>query len=376
MFDAMFATDAVLAETSGEAWLRALLRIEAALARAGGRVGLIPAGAVAQLEKACEPAGFDVAELARRAVGSATPVVPLVADLRARLPEPLRPYLHLGATSQDLIDTALVLVSRASVALIEADLAAGTDALARLADRHRDSVQPGRTLLQQAAPTSFGVVCAGWLVALDQARIALAAARDGLGLQYGGAVGVHHDLGRDGLRLAAALAEELGLPLPVLPWHVNRVPVARLAAALGAVTGALGTVALAVVLLSQNEIGELAEGEPGSSSALPGKRNPARSVLIRACAEQTPGLIATVFATLPGELQRAAGGWQAQWPALTTLLRLTAAAAAHGRVLLDGLHVEVERMAAHAAPQRAGVDLGAAGELVDRALAAHAAVPR
>lgn len=374
MFDPLFTTQAAVAATDGAAWLRELLRVEAALARAGAAVGLVPPDAADEIEAACVPERFDAEELGRRAVASASPVVPLVAELRTRLPETARRFVHLGATSQDLMDTALVLVARRCVSPILDDLWAVGDRLADLADRHRDTVQIGRTLLQQAVPTSFGLVCAGWLAGLAEAAAALGRAGDRLPLQFGGPVGAHDTLGTAGPRLAGALGEILGLPVPALPWHTRRGPVVDLATALGTVCGALGAVATGVVLLSQSEIAEVAEGTPGGSSAMPHKRNPARSTLVVACAHQAPGLVATVLGSQPVELQRSAGRWQAEWPVVTTLLRLTSAAAWHARVATDTLRVDAERM--RSGVERSGMPGGvpeAAGELVDNALEAYRA---
>ncbi|WP_422768829.1 lyase family protein [Plantactinospora sp. WMMC1484] len=371
----MFATPASLAATDAAAWLRELLRVEAALARAGAAVGLVPPGYAAEIEAACAPERFDAAELGRRAVASASPVVPLVAELRARVPEPVRRFVHFGATSQDVMDTALVLVARCCAGAILDDLWAAGDRLAELADRHRDTVQIGRTLLQQAVPTSFGLVCAGWLAGLAEAAGGLVRAGGRLPLQYGGAVGAHDSLGTDGPRMAKTFGEILGLPVPALPWHTRRGPVVDLAAALGAVCGALGTIATGVVLLGQNEIAEVTEGSPGASSAMPHKRNPARSTLVVACAQQAPGLVATVLACQPVELQRSAGRWQAEWPTVTALLRLTAAAAWHARAVTDSLRVDPDRMRSVA--ETAGGAVAdppeAAGQLVDRALEAYRA---
>jgi 3-carboxy-cis,cis-muconate cycloisomerase len=202
--------------------------------------------------------------------------------------------------------------------------------------------------LQQALPTTFGAVCAGWLVALDEARAGLSRVRaERLAVQLGGAVGTLASLGGHGPRVAGLLADSLGLAEPILPWHTARGRVAELAAALGVVAGTLASVALDVTLLSQTEVAEVAEGTGGGSSAMPHKRNPARSVLVTACAHRVPGLVATVFAALPQEAQRAAGRWQAEWETVTELLRLTGGAAYHSRALLAGLRVDPARMRAN-----------------------------
>jgi 3-carboxy-cis,cis-muconate cycloisomerase len=353
----------------GDALLAALLETEAALARAQARYGVIPAAAAETIAACCRPGSYDAAELGRRAVRHASMVVPLVAELRARAGDAGR-YVHQGATSQDVVDTALSLVAARRLDAIGTDLAAVADALAALADDHRATVQIGRTLLQQALPTTFGLVCAGWLVGVDEARAGLSRVRaERLAVQLGGPVGTVADLG--GYGVVEAVAADLGLAAPVLPWHTTRNRVAELAAALGIAAGALATVALDVALLSQGEVGELAEADPGGSSAMPHKRNPARAVLVTACAHRAPGLVATILAAQPQEYQRAAGRWQAEWPVLTDLLGTAGAAAGHARAMLTGLRVDTDRMRANAAAAPAP-DVGG---LVDRALRNHREQP-
>jgi 3-carboxy-cis,cis-muconate cycloisomerase len=367
MFSAMYSTPAATDATDDRAWLREMLRVESAIAVAGAAAGLIPPELAKEIEAACEPSRFDLDELTRRAVDSATPVVPLVQDLRALVPEAAQPYVHLGATSQDVIDTALVLIARRVSSLVLDDLWTVGDDLAELADRHRHAVQIGRTLLQRAVPTTFGAACAGWLAGVDDAAVAVSAARSGLPLQYGGPVG----LGA-GVQLTEALGTALDLPVPPLPWHTRRQPIIELATALAEVCGALATVATAVVLLAQNEIAELAEGSPGGSSAMPHKRNPARSALVLACAHQTPGLVAGLLGSQQVELQRSVGRWQAEAPTLTQLLRLTAAAAAHAHELVGALQVDTSQMLVNAGDQHGATELlNAADLLVDRALETH-----
>jgi 3-carboxy-cis,cis-muconate cycloisomerase len=372
MFDALYASPEVLAATGPVAWVRAMLDVEAALARAGAATGRVPAEAAGAIVACCRVDLFDVGDIAARAVASATPVVPLVADLRAAVPAAARDHVHAGATSQDVVDTAMMLVARSALRHIDADLASAADRLAELADAHRHTVHIGRTLLRHAAPTTFGAVAAGWLVAVDAARSRLSTVDGRLAVQYGGPVGVAPGTPA----MLAALAADLDLSEPVLPWHTDRGRVGELASALGGAAGALGTVALGVALLSQNEIGELAEGGEGGSSAMPHKRNPAAAVLVSACAHRAPGLVATLLAAAPQELQRAAGRWQAEWGTLTDLLRVVSGAAAHARRMVAGLRVDADRMRANldAADERVrACGPGDADALVTRALAAHAA---
>jgi 3-carboxy-cis,cis-muconate cycloisomerase len=345
MFDAVFGSPAVVAATDEGAWVAAMLEAEAALARACAEAGLIPPEAAAAIVAACRPDLVDAADIWRAAVASATPVIPLVDALRAAVPAEHRAYVHYGATSQDIVDTAMMMVAVRSVAAIEADLVAVSDRLAQLAVEHAATPQRGRTLMRPAQPTTFGAVCTGW-------RAGVTAAIEGLrrwrpALQLGGAVGDRSAFGPAGDRVAAAMAAHLGLA-PAPPWHTDRTRVAELGAALGVCAGTLAKLAGDVILLSQAEIGELGERTAGGSSAMPGKRNPARAVLVVACAHRTPGLVSTLFAGLPQELQRAAGRWQAEWPTVADLLRLTAGAAHHARAMMDDLIVNPERMASQA----------------------------
>jgi 3-carboxy-cis,cis-muconate cycloisomerase len=353
------------------AWLAAMLEVEAALARAGAREGVISGDAARRVQEAARPEAFDLAELGRAGGEAASPVVPLARLLRERAGEDA----HRGATSQDVLDTAMMLVARRALAVITEDAAAAADAAAALARAHRDTPVSGRTLLQRAVPTSFGLKAANWLIAIEEALALLVAVREtGLAVQLGGPVG------HGSPALAADVADELGLVHPVLPWHTNRVRVAGLAAALGVLAGVLAKVARDVTLLAQAEVAEAREGgdaagpDRGSSSAMPHKRNPVAAVSVLACAHRAPGLVATVLAGMPQEHERAAGAWQAEWGTVSELLTLTGSAAAWSRELLEGLEVDPERM-------RAGVgdadpDLGCAGELIDRALIAHRAAGR
>ena len=346
LFGALSGSPAVDREVDGAAWLRALLDVERALAVAQARAGVLPQAAADQVAAAIDAAGhetaateaaLDPAEIGRRALAAGNPVVPLVAALA-----PAAPAIHHGATSQDVLDTAAGLVAYRAMGLILGDLTESAARLADLAAAHRDTVRIGRTLGQPAVPTTFGLMCAGWLVAIEEAADRLRAVRETrLAVQFGGAAGT----------LAAAphpevvdlLAAELGLTAPVLPWHTDRTRIAELAAALGTVAGVLGKIALDVILSE----GEVAEGTGGGSSTMPHKRNPVRAILVRAAAIRAPGLVATLLAAMPQEHERAAGGWHAEWEPLTDLLRIVGGAAAHARELLAGLRVDAARMRAN-----------------------------
>jgi 3-carboxy-cis,cis-muconate cycloisomerase len=263
------------------------------------------------------------------------------------LPPEAADYLHWGATSQDVVDSAMMLVAREALKLLLADLELAAGAAARLADEHRGTIMAGRTLLQQAVPITFGLKAAGWLGVLVNTYSALVAERADLPVQLGGAAGTLAALGGDGPAVVSQLARELGLREPVLPWHTSRRPVAELAAQLGLACSAAGKIALDVTLLSQTEVGEVREAAGGSSSAMPHKRNPTQAVAIGACLRQAQALAPLLVVPAPAEQERAAGAWQAEWTALSSLLEVTGAALAHTVTMLDRLIVERDRMRAN-----------------------------
>ena len=374
LLDAVFGSPAAEAETDDHAWLRAMLEVERALALASARVGLIPATAAEAIAAACDPAvgRFDLTAIGLAAATHATPVIALVEQLRAAVPAAAAGHVHLAATSQDVLDTAAMLVTRRALQPAIQDAAAVADLLAGLARTHRVTPMLGRTLLQPAVPTSYGATCAARLVAMQESLAGLRSViRHRLAAQLGGAAGTLAPAGEHGPALLAQFAAELDLAEPVTPWHTARGRVAELAAAVGVLAGELAGAAQDVVLLSG--FGELAEGQAGGSSSMPGKRNPARAVLALACAHQVPGLVATVLAGMPQELQRSAGRWQAEWGTLTNLLRLLGGVAAHTRAAYQGLLVNTGAMARHLAGSDAGDDLGSADSFVDRALTRYPA---
>lgn len=337
--------------TSDSAYLGALLEAEAALTRAQAALGLAPARAATAVTEAADPARFDTASLAERARGGGNPVIPLVADLTKAVGEEYGPYVHRGATSQDILDTATMLVAARTLDLILADLERTGRALAALAAEHRDTVMPGRTLTQHAVPTTFGLKAAGWRSLVLDARDRVAAVRGALPAQLGGAAGTLAAFGAygapDPAALPAAYARELGLAAPLLPWHTLRTPVADLAGCLAHTTGALGKIAADVLVLSRTETGEVAEGSGGGSSAMPHKANPVRSTLIAAAARRAPQLAATLYGALAAEDERPAGAWHAEWEPLRDLLRLAGGAARDAAELAEGLRVRPEVMRAH-----------------------------
>jgi 3-carboxy-cis,cis-muconate cycloisomerase len=354
LWSGTFARGGAAVAVSDDAWFRALLEVEGALARAAARSGLVPTTAADAVSRVCaDPSRLDLATVVARAADAGNPVPPLVKALQAAVGERDAVAVHVGATSQDVVDTALLLLARTAIGAIDADLAAAADRAAGLAREHRDAVVMGRTLLQQALPTTFGLKAAGWLFGLDGARLRLAEVVASLPVQYGGAVGTlaaSRGAGRD---VRAALAEELELTTTAAPWFTVRLPVADLAGALGAAAGVVATVAVDVVLMAQTEVAELAEVAEGpdregrgGSSAMPHKANPVAAISARACARRAPGLVATLLAAMEQEHERAAGAWHSEWPTLTELLVTVGSAASWLAESLAVLRVDADRMAA------------------------------
>ena len=375
LFGGVFARGGV--EAGDTAWLQAMLDAEAGLARALERAGLAPAGSGEAVTAAARAENFDPNELGGLAALTGNPVPGLARALARQVPQTAVSAVHRGATSQDIVDTAAMLLAKRALGVIETDLTRAAGAAAGLAEAHRASIMIGRTLLQQAVPVTFGLVAAGWLTSLDEARAGLAAVgSQRLAVQFGGAAGTLASLGDAGQRVALLFAEELGLALPVLPWHADRLRIIDLGAALARVAAAVGKIARDVTLLAQSEVGEVSEGpgpeqrateqrgpeqrgpeqqgaaaspRRGGSSAMPPKRNPVAAVANLGCTRQVPGLLATLTAVSEQELQRAAGAWHAEWEPLTALLRLTGSASSWAAELLAGLVVDTSRMAANLA---------------------------
>ncbi len=331
--------------------VQAMLDAEAALAAACADVGLVPRTAADEIAAACRAELYDAGALAADARAAGNPAIPLVKALTARLSPAAAAHVHRGATSQDIIDTAMSLTARRSLPGVAADLRRAGDRCAALALEHRMTPMPGRTLLQQAVPTTFGLKAAGWMTALDAAAAALAAADVRLAAQLGGAAGTLAALGDDGPAVAAAFARRLGLVAPVLPWHTDRTGPATLAAALGVAAGGCGKAGLDIVLLAQTEVGEAHEaGEGrGGSSTMPHKHNPVAAVAAIAAARRAPGLVGTMLAVMPQEHERAAGGWQAEWATMDALLAVATEAASAIAESLERLVVDPARMRANLA---------------------------
>ena len=301
----------------------------------------------------------------------AIPLVRQLTDRVARIDADSARYVHWGATSQDIIDSAMLLQLRAAIEIVLRSLDSASDAAASLAERHGATVMAGRTWLQHATPITFGLKAAGWMSALDRVRADLARSLSrALVLQLGGASGTLAALGDRGSEVATALGAALGLAVPELPWHAHRDRLASLACALGVATGTMGKIARDVSLLAQTEVAEAFEsaaGERGGSSTMPHKRNPVGASVVLAASVRAPGLVATMLSAMPQEHERGLGGWQAEWETLPELVHLTAGAARHAAEMLAGLEVDAARMKENA-DMTGGVALA---ESVSMALAAH-----
>ncbi|HEV8638673.1 MAG TPA: 3-carboxy-cis,cis-muconate cycloisomerase [Chloroflexota bacterium] len=346
--DALFTTPAMAAVFSAEARVRRMLDFEAALARAQARAGVIPPEAAAAIGASCRVELFDLDALAREAAVAGTPVIPLARMLGDLVGGEAVRYVHWGATSQDAIDTGMVLQARDGIDRLEEGLLALGAACASLAERHRATPMAGRTLLQHALPITFGLKAARWLaLATRQARRLRELRRRVLVVQLGGAAGTLASLGTDGLRVMELLAEELGLAAPELPWHAERDRVGELAAGLGVVAGAMAKIAVDLALLAQTEVGEASEAAApgkGGSSALPQKRNPVDATMALAAARLAIGQVPVVLGAMAQEHERAAGAWQAEWAAIPDLFRFTAGALDRVRSALETLEVDADRM--------------------------------
>jgi 3-carboxy-cis,cis-muconate cycloisomerase len=351
---------------SASATVQAMLDVEAALARACAAHGVIPATAVAPIAATCAASQLDLSALARDAALGGNLAIPLVKQLTARVkerdPEAAR-YVHWGATSQDIIDTGTVLQLRASFTLLDSLLDTACAALAEQAARHRTTPLVARTWLQQALPSTLGYKFAQWLDALLRLRARLATLREHIPtLQFGGAAGTLASLREAAPAVAATLADELGLNLPLVPWHTQRDRMVEAASYFGTLIGALGKMARDISLQMQTELGELAEpaaAGKGGSSTMPHKRNPVGCAAVLTAAARAPGLVATMLSGMVQEHERALGGWQAEWDALPELARLAGGALTQIGQIVAGIEVDPARMAQHLGATR-GLILGEA----------------
>lgn len=379
IFEGFLSTSETLGAFSDRAFVDAMLRFEAALARAQAAEGLIPESAAHSIVSSCKVELFDVAKIVRESGRAGSVAIPLVKALREAVGlfnAEAAPFVHFGSTSQDVIDSAMALVTREAVALVETDLAKAADALLRLAVTHAETPMLARTLMQPASVTSFGFKCAGWAAPLVRSRIRLRdAAKHALQLQLGGAVGTLAQMKGQGAAVRKRMAKELGLGDPGATWHTQRDEWVALGCELGLVTGSLGKIAVDIALLGQYEVGEVTEpSEPGrgGSSAMPHKRNPVASMVAIAAAHRAPQRVAALLGAMPQQHERALGAWQAElaeWPQLLM--------SAHGSVramagALPGLQVDAARMRANIDRLRAELPRDAADEWFDPALAHNA----
>ena len=336
------------------AFLQDMLDVEAALARAEASVGVIPQAAAAPIAATCSAERFEIGALAEAATRAGNLAIPLVKSLTAEVAksdaEAAR-YVHWGATSQDIIDTATMLMLRAAIDALLADLDRAIAGFAKLAATHRNTAMVARTWLQHALPMPFGLKLAEYAAALHRSRARLKALRDnGLALQFGGAAGTLAALGDKGTAVSEALARELRLPLPDAPWHTHRDRIAEAASVMAILAGTCGKIARDVSLLMQTDVGEAFEpagAGRGGSSTMPHKRNPVAAASALAAAAMAPNLAATIFAAQVQEHERSAGPWHAEWPTLPTLMLVTSGALSAIVDIAEGLEVDMDRMRAN-----------------------------
>jgi 3-carboxy-cis,cis-muconate cycloisomerase len=347
----MLSSAAMRAVCDDVAYLQHMLDFEAALARAEAATGVIPPSAVIPIEQACRAEKFDLAALAEAATRSGNLAIPLVKTLTAAVAKAdadAARYVHWGATSQDVIDTAAMLTLRAAIDALLPDVDRAITGFAKLARKHRDTPMVARTWLQHALPMPFGLKLAEYAAALHRSRLRLQRLRgDGLALQFGGAAGTLAALGDKGILVAESLARELKLPLPEAPWHTHRDRIAEIAAVLAIVTGSCGKIARDVSLMMQTDVAEAFEpsGEGrGGSSTMPHKRNPVAAATALAAATMAPNLAATIFAAQVQDHERSAGPWHAEWPTMPNLLLVTSGALAAIIDIAEGLEVDAARM--------------------------------
>jgi len=350
----LFGSAAMRTLMADEARLQHMLDVEQALARAQAALGVIPAAAVKPIAAACRAERYDITALGEAAVAAGNLAIPLVKQLTAEVAKTdleASRFVHWGATSQDIIDTALMLDLRGAIAALEKDLGLAIAAFSTLAERHRETPAVARTWLQHALPMPFGLKAAGYAAALARSRERLERLRaENLVLQFGGAAGTLAALDERGLEVAAKLADELGLLLPDAPWHSHRDRLGEIAAAFAILAGSCGKIARDVALMMQTEISEAREPAApgrGGSSTMPHKRNPVGAAAALACAQLAPQLAAAILASEAQEHERSAGLWAAEWPSVPALALVTSGALAPIVEIAGGLEVDAERMRAN-----------------------------
>ena len=347
-FAAIFVPAELRDAVSNRAWLEAMLDAERALAVGCAAAGLVSEESAARIADACRADLYDPDKLGEQGRAVGNPAEPLVRALRDAVEGDAAEAVHFGATSQDIVDTAAMLVARRATAIVLAELDRLARGCAELAREHRSTPMAARTLLQQAVPTTFGLKAAGWLTGVVEAREVLAGVRDRrLAAQLGGAAGTLAALGDRALEVAARYAQELDLAEPILPWHANRQRLAELGAALAAAAGAAAKVGLDIVLLAQTEVSEVAEQSGGASSTMPQKRNPVSSTLAVASARLAHTHASILTGGLAHEHERAVGAWHAEWDALSGALAFAGGSVAAAADAVAGLEVDAERMRAN-----------------------------
>ncbi|MGW8465129.1 3-carboxy-cis,cis-muconate cycloisomerase [Pseudomonas sp. CLCA07] len=352
LFDAYFTARDMREVFCDQGRVQAMLDFEAALARAEAHVGLIPPTAVAPIEAACQAGHYDFAALGEAIATAGNSAIPLVKALGKQIAvsdAEAERYVHLGATSQDVMDTGLVLQLRGALALIESDLAQLGDTLAIQAKRYVTTPLAGRTWLQHATPVTLGMKIAGWLGAVTRSRQRLQELKPRLlVLQFGGASGTLAALGAQAMPIAEALAEELQLTLPDQPWHTQRDRLVEFGSVLGLITGSLGKLGRDISLLMQTEAGEVFEPSApgkGGSSTMPHKRNPVGAAVLIGAATRVPGLLSTLFSAMPQEHERSLGLWHAEWETLPEICCLVSGSLKQALLVAQGLEVDANRMA-------------------------------
>jgi 3-carboxy-cis,cis-muconate cycloisomerase len=352
LIESLATTPALAALFSDESVLQAMLEFEIALARAEARHELIPMAAADAIAVAGRPGNFDIPTLADAAFRAGTPAIPLVkmlTDQVRKTDAKAAGFVHWGATSQDVADTAMSLLLKRAEPILSSDLLRLEKALRVLTERHKDSVMLGRTLLQPAPPVTFGLKSAGWLASICRGRRHLQKAfRSAAVLQFGGASGTLASLGDRGIPVAENLSAELGFgDAPPMPWHTQRDQLAMLICACGVLTGSLGKMARDISLLMQGEVEEVAEpggNGRGESSTMPNKRNPTACSLVLAAAHRVPGLVASFLSAMLQEHERGVGGWQSEWPVVAAVIQSTGAAIASMAEVAEGLSVDAQKM--------------------------------
>lgn len=351
LLDPLFGWEVTDRIFSDSVRVQRMLDFERALAAAETRLNVIPKSAGPSISKYCKVELFDLQAIADAAASAGNLAIPLVKELTTLVAQKdgeAARYVHWGATSQDVIDTGLVLQVREAFDAVEGELQKLSEKLAQLAESHRTTALPARTWMQHAVPSVYGLKVAGWLDALTRHRERLSETRQRvLVLQSGGAGGTLASLGSDGLKVAQALAEELGLSLPPVPWHSHRDRIVEVGTTLALMVGTLGKIARDVSLQNQTEVGEVfepaADGR-GGSSTMPQKRNPVACSVILAAANQVPALAGALLTAMPQEHERGLGGWQAEWNVLPELVRQAGGALHHATEMIDGLQIDSARM--------------------------------